>query len=546
MKLARGKFLGAVLVALLGLGAVWIAGSKLRGFEESGRVSKSPAKSKSIAWDARNSSGNEIVITGTVTGDGRPLRHALVALEPFGKAEADSQGRYVIRSGSRPATCVFSTLTATGSGFGQMVVKDRPIRREAHLVWNVNLKKRPTTIVFPAAPKGSASTCVHPAELKPPAPEWPVIDSGSLAFPEQSWFVDSSRGYGLAYNCDDRQEVQEIHCSVQVPTTADSGRTWSPTSEAIRISYRRMGRYDFFNAGLRFADTNNGWIFGRKLLSTHDGGKTWAEEALPASVIALTFAGDAVWAVAGACEDRQCPPSVYISPVGGGDWRPLKSQPTGSLQDAQLFGLGPNLLFATTTIGTDAGQEGRLNLTRDGGASWYESTMPCYVYGVKGTLAVLSADRIWLACGDQPSTSDQPTRIYQSSNQGRNWRLVAQTPWHAPTPRKVIGNIPQDGFLGDLVATANGRLFMSRGKFGTVARSTDGGTNWTSQLEDDGGGGYGVQFIDNLHGWARTTGALYRTSDGGEHWRRVAYRPGYASYPEPAQLPSNSRTQPSS
>lgn len=118
--------------------------------------------------------------------------------------------------------------------------------------------------------------------------------------------------------------------------------------------------------------------------------------------------------------------------------------------------------------------------------------------------------------------------LYISIDGGLHWRLVARSTYPFMN-RHPIGNMPTGGFLRSLVVTSHGVLYMSRGKFGLVACSLDGGRTWRHLLQDDGSGGYTLQFVDARHGWASSTGVIYRTTDGGRNWSLSACTPGYVA-----------------
>ena len=76
---------------------------------------------------------------------------------------------------------------------------------------------------------------------------------------------------------------------LRLATTADAGTSWSWVAGADLPAISPTSDWE-----LRFANSEDGWISGSHLYSTHDGGRTWAQVALPgvgpnASVDALEF-----------------------------------------------------------------------------------------------------------------------------------------------------------------------------------------------------------------------------------------------------------------
>ena len=104
-----------------------------------------------------------------------------------------------------------------------------------------------------------------------------------------------------------------------------------------------------------------------------------------------------------------------------------------------------------------------------------------------------------------------------------SFNISAQSIWQ-PLPN-ILSNSSGQRF--DDVFFLNENLgWAANGFFAAVYKTTDGGLNWTEQLnETDLSGGYyfrNIEFINETIGFLGTlNGVLFRTIDGGENWAEV-------------------------
>ena len=81
--------------------------------------------------------------------------------------------------------------------------------------------------------------------------------------------------------------------------------------------------------------------------------------------------------------------------------------------------------------------------------------------------------------------------------------------------------LEEDMHLNRISRTADGTLFLA-GEFGTLARSTDNGTNWEMLSTDEDGSLYGVLPLTNKALLAYgLRGRIYRSEDNGDSWHAV-------------------------
>jgi len=368
-----------------------------------------------------------------------------------------------------------------------------------------------------AAPPGASPAAI--------AATPPSIDASEFPGPQGLWFRDSLNGWGADGACNVPPNAAADACAFQAAQTDNGGKRWVSVGAEQTFLYVPLSQYDAAFIGFVAADLNTGWVIGSHPMVTHDRGLTWAPLSLPPPVSSLAPVTGGAWALAGPCSPgaTECQSTVYHQAAGV--WTPV-TQPPGIFSGSRLLGVSLQVAYV---VGSSA-----ITVTTDSGTSWQPITSACN--NPWGILAALGTANTWSWCGDQPSTSDQTGQLFRSRDGGRTWTVVADNAPHGffATPRPTVGNMPTTGFMQDLIAVNHGReeLYLSRFKFGLVARSLDGGTHWTTLLGDDGGGGYRIVIAkDGSATWAVANSCLYRTIDGGGHWVLMKTNGGYTCGP---------------
>ena len=193
---------------------------------------------------------------------------------------------------------------------------------------------------------------------------------------------------------------------------------------------------------------------------------------------------------------------VYTSIGGGGTWSLASVLQTGSLARPSGFWASspdewempaPAGLYVTA----DAGRHWRLQRSASSLPAWTEVSFASPATGVAfGTFPELGF-------------ASSGAAGMRTSDGGQSWETVQFS-----TPSFV--GYPSSEIPFDTVDFANARDGWVGGADGVEA-TTDGGTNWASQLstpepvEE-------LSFADAEHGWALTTDELFSTSDGGRRW----------------------------
>ena len=179
---------------------------------------------------------------------------------------------------------------------------------------------------------------------------------------------------------------------------------------------------------------------------------------------------------------------------------------------------------------------GGLWKTTNAGITWKPifDEQPSYSIGVV-TLDPNNPDVVWVGTGENVSGRHVGwgDGVYRSRDGGRSWRRMGLG------ESEHIGKILVDPRNSDVVfVAAEGPLWSSGGDRG-LYKTTDGGSTWTRVLEIDEDTGvtdlefdpsnpdviYAAAYQRRRHIWSLLAGGpnsgIYKTTDGGEHWRRI-------------------------
>ena len=225
--------------------------------------------------------------------------------------------------------------------------------------------------------------------------------------------------------------------------TANGGATWTRLAPAAEL----------FLWQNFFVDSQVGWVAGSPstgggptvILKTTDGGVTWVPQA--------TF------------PDKFYPHGMYFHDVstgrittGGGYF--LWTSDGGANWNEQPSPVSPmyEVKFADRSVGWASGSSGRVLKTTNGGVDWIvqETGTSSELHG----LCVRSTQVVW--------ASGSNATLVQTNNAGLTWNQI------------IVPEVPASSWIWD-VYFANDNAGWIVGDDGFVARTTDGGSNWTPQ-----------------------------------------------------------------
>ncbi len=274
----------------------------------------------------------------------------------------------------------------------------------------------------------------------------------------------------------------------RIARSEDFGKTWTNVASPTTIDL----------AMPRFADDNNGWVFGGKqVFRTQDGGRTWRAQ-VSANTGDITRLIPLRWDQAFFIAER-----IYRTRDAGMNWI---AAPYAS--DLDVIGGVEDLAVAPGGQVYGAGSESMIT-SKDGGLSWSENPPPAERVDTVGQ------NHVWALSG---------SGLYRSVDGGKTWQKAAGAP-----SSKAMDFVSETqgwavGYTQDDPACRQDAIY----------KSEDGGASWRT-IKGDPAWGCDLKlsdifFLDAQRGWV--VGSTYswsiinnffllRTEDGGETWQKM-------------------------
>ena len=385
---------------------------------------------------------------------------------------------------------------------------------------SVAIAPSPSATTEPSPSSTAAAVATSKPSQKPtPSPTPAPIAGGPVpdAFePLSVTFVSASDGWVLG-----RGACGDVACPL-VARTADGGHTWTSIGAPPTDVIASLGMDEDPGsgvAGLRFANTNDGWAFGPGLWATHDGGSSWASVkiagiAAPGKVVALETSHGMVHAVL--YDGSQF--RIASSQIGADRWTlaPIRIE----------LGAGP-VPAVQLVLSGDAGWVLVNNRVVIAGArlqagGWADWQPPCATVNGSAVLDASSATELVAVCdvgawGD-PGGQPMGEHAYISHDGGHTFARTGTVP-----PVVQATEISAAGPHAFVIAGGDARGTVVVGSFDT-------GHTWKTLLqpvlEQVSELGFttasqGVLILTDDQATAR----LFMTRDGGRTWNPVRFQP---------------------
>jgi photosystem II stability/assembly factor-like uncharacterized protein len=375
--------------------------------------------------------------------------------------------------------------------------------------------KRPVAAWSPSAAPRTAVASQPTVRAPTPAPISECMDGArGLSWHAPLTFIDPLHGWAQGWAC------VSGTWQARLAVTSDGGQTWQPLRWPNAVSTPQEAHK------LSFISPQDGWLLGPPAtFATHDGGATWTEDHDLDGVVLLEAVGDSVWAARATCRAAaECEYDLLASSDDGTTWAPIPNQPL--LHGGRILPPMPGYRLQILTISPGAvwllsgGNEYPISIfaTGDSGGRWRAIEVPACTQW-SSTLAAITPSDLWLLCDGLPSAGSQFKWMYASVNGGAEWSLTGDS---ALLVDQGFHNLPIRGYTSGFVMVSANRGFLSQQR-GGLLKTEDGGHTWLGvQLEPLGDGVLQLVFVDDQHGWATDRMSIWRTTDGGDTWERLA------------------------
>jgi photosystem II stability/assembly factor-like uncharacterized protein len=271
--------------------------------------------------------------------------------------------------------------------------------------------------------------------------------------------------------------------------TTDRGVTWD---SIIMVNYNTVAyALEVLNGGL------TAWVLAQQsgspvmVYKTTDAGISWASYNTgigppPSEIIFMDE--QTGWICGGSGQAMM----TYIAKTtdGGASWNICPQPAHETIRGVSYF--DPDSFYAVG--GMDGGT---VLLSRDGGDSWYYRANGEFLLA----LAASDTSNVW-ACGNYGT-------MLHSSDGGNTWVNQQSFSYTEPAYPIYAATFPTatTGYIG--------------GHGGIIRKTTDGGQTWFA-VQGIGARVNNIKFVNPLIGWAITSSAIYKTTDGAGSWTQQA------------------------
>ena len=318
-------------------------------------------------------------------------------------------------------------------------------------------------------------------------------------------------------------------CEIAVEKTTDGGAAFGAAVPVAPCSQLTQGLAG--SVRLAVDDRGDGFVYGRALYATHDGGSSWRAVPEPGQVLDVEAAGSSVWMFVGQCRTPSCWVVLMESTDGGASWHqsPVEPPILATTTDPQLVRIGTDSAYVLTAPRRNAfGEPDTVPMwfTSDDGRSWVQRDLLCPIDSGDVVMAAAPGGKLFAVCAAQPAAGGQPKSVVVSNDGGVTWtsagRCTIAILTGECTARSLIS-----GYLGTLVSPAPTVVYLT-GPRSPIYTTTNGGETWSRVGGTPSTGDTALTFFNEEDGWvlsATFARTLLRTDDGGATWSKVTSRP---------------------
>ena len=256
----------------------------------------------------------------------------------------------------------------------------------------------------------------------------------------------------------------------------------------------------YLSKSIVYLSQQNGSGPNSSILLSENGGTSWnILSSVPGTVSSIDFVTNKIGYLVSRPVNGGANNYIYSTTNGGNSWNQIFA---GSISTIKF--LSPTTGFAMLRTSSSSSQPYSAGIykTINGGRTWSLVPSPLYSAATYGSFSFSSTSDGWLLVGIEPSAGSENKYLYNTTDGGSNWSLVAQSKFSSSQTLVTSGVMPATGYVTQLQFISPQLGFMALARSGMYA-TDDGGLTW-NLMSKTPMSAHSLRNVIGFSAWSRT------------------------------------------
>lgn len=256
----------------------------------------------------------------------------------------------------------------------------------------------------------------------------------------------------------------------------------------------------YLSKSIVYTSQQNGSGPNSSILLSENGGTSWKDlSSVPGTVSSIDFVTNKIGYLVSRPVNGGANNYIYSTTNGGNSWNQIFA---GSISTIKF--LSPTTGFAMLRTSSSSSQPYSAGIykTINGGRTWSLVPSPLYSAATYGSFSFSSPSDGWLLVGIEPSAGSENKYLYNTTDGGSSWSLVAQSKFSSSQTMITSGVMPATGYVTQLQFISSQLGFMALARSGIYA-TDDGGLTW-NLMSKTPMSAHSLRNVVGFSAWSRT------------------------------------------